>query len=70
MHAFILERLYPTGWRRCAELYWRFSDAARESQRLIGEHDARGVRVLSVRINPDAVLEQVSNPVEEVCCDE
>ena len=61
MQAFLLERLYPTGWRRSGELYWRLTDAERESQRAINECTARGVRVLSVRINPDAVIEMLAD---------
>lgn len=61
MQAFLLERLYPTGWRRSGELYWRLSDAERESLRAMQEQNVRGVRVLSVRINPDAVLELMAD---------
>lgn len=61
MQAFLLERLFPTGWRRSGELYWRLSDAERESQRTMQEQKVRGVRVLSVRINPDAVLELLAD---------
>ena len=61
MQAFLLERLFPTGWRRSGELYWRLSDAERESQRTMYEHKARGVRVLSVRINPEAVIEVLAD---------
>lgn len=70
MRAFLLERLYPTGWRRCGELFWRLSDAARESERLIRKLDARGVRILSVRIDPDPVLEQLPDQLAEVSCNE
>jgi len=61
MQAFLLERLYPTGWRRSGELYWRLSEAERESLRAMQEQNVRGVRVLSVRINPDAVLELMAD---------
>ena len=61
MQAFLLERLFPTGWRRSRDLYWRLSDAERESQRTMQEQKVRGVRVLSVRINPDAVLELLAD---------
>jgi hypothetical protein len=66
MNAFLLERLHPTGWRLGGELYWRLADASRESERLLREHDARGVRVLSVRINPEAILERLADPAGEV----
>lgn len=57
MTGFVLERLFPTGWRRSSELYWRLSDAERESHRTIRDDNARAVRILSVRVNPDAVAE-------------
>ena len=57
MHAFLLEQLFPTGWRRSGDLFWRLSDAERESKRCIRDENVRGVRVLSVRVNPDAVIE-------------
>lgn len=65
MQAFIIEKLFPTGWRRSSELYWRLADAAGESRRTIQEGEARGVRVLAVRINPDAVLESMAEDSEE-----
>ena len=34
MQAFLLEQLFPTGWRRSGELFWRLSDA---------EHDVPGL---------------------------
>ncbi len=61
MQAFLLERLFPTGWRRSGELYWRLSDAEHESQRTMQEQKVRGVRVLAVRINPDAVIELMAD---------
>ena len=61
MQAFLLERLYPTGWRRSGELYWRLSDAERESQRTMKHQNVRGVRVLAARINPDAVMELLAD---------
>jgi len=61
MHGFLLERLFPTGWRLSGELFWRFSDAERESQRSITEGEVRGVRVLSARINSDAVVELLAD---------
>ena len=67
MQAFLIERLYPTGWRRAGNLYWRLSDAERESHRAIKEQAARGMRVLSVRINPDAVLELLANSAGGDC---
>ena len=57
MQAFLLEHLYPTGWRRTGSLFWRLSDATRESRRVVRDGEARGVRVLAVRVLSDAVCE-------------
>jgi hypothetical protein len=64
MQGFLLERLYPMGWRRSGELYWRLTDAERELQRAMRDDCARGVRILSVRVNPEAVLEVLADCVE------
>jgi hypothetical protein len=65
MQGFLLERLFPTGWRRSGELYWRLADAERELQRALCDDCARGVRVLSVRVNPEAVLEVLADCRED-----
>ena len=57
MQAFLLERLYPTGWRRSGELYWQLSEAEHESRRTLKDQQARAVRVLTVRVNPEAIME-------------
>ncbi|QDS86169.1 hypothetical protein EC9_03280 [Rosistilla ulvae] len=57
MNAFVLERLLPTGWRRSGELFWRLEDAMRASQNEISD-GARAIRILSVAINPNAIVEQ------------
>jgi len=57
MQAFVLERLYPSGWRRTGELFWRLSDAQLASRQAISDEAVRAVRILSARINPDAVIE-------------
>lgn len=62
MQGFILEQLYPTGWRREGQLFWRFSDAVLESQRLLAAKEVRGVRVLSVRVLGDALTELRREP--------
>ncbi|MEE3368794.1 MAG: hypothetical protein VX346_05575 [Planctomycetota bacterium] len=65
MQAFLLERLFPTGWRRSGELFWQWSEAERESRRTIREQKVRGVRVLAVRVNPDAVVEWTGTSLED-----
>lgn len=59
MQGFVLEQLFPTGWRRDGQLYWRYGDADREADRLLRECEARGVRILSVRVNPEAIAERL-----------
>ncbi len=56
MTGFVLEKLYPNGWRRSNELFWRFEDANHAAKEAIGDL-ARAVRVLPVRVSPYAVHE-------------
>jgi hypothetical protein len=69
VHAFILELLFPTGWRRSGELYWRVVDAEFAARRALAD-TARGARVLPVRVSATAVIELVaersSDPDPEV----
>ena len=66
MTAFLLERLYPSGWRRGGELFFRFADANREADRLVRENSVRGVRVLPVRIGANAVAEMYADEGEPI----
>jgi hypothetical protein len=59
VQAFVLEHLFPTGWRRDGQLFWRFGDAEREASRILKDGEARGVRILPVRVNSDAVFERL-----------
>lgn len=52
MSGFLLERLFPTGWRRTGEVYWSYLDAESEANRAL-EDGARSVRILSVSIGPE-----------------
>jgi hypothetical protein len=56
VQGYLLELLFPTGWRRTGEVYWRFADAEHAARQAMAE-TARGARVLPIRICPDAVLE-------------
>ena len=56
MQGFLLELLFPAGWRCPGEIYWRFSDAEHAARRALAD-TARAVRVIPVRVSPDAVLE-------------
>lgn len=55
MKAYLLERLFPTGWRRNGELHWRLSDAKAEARRLVDKGNARAIRVLPVNVEGESV---------------
>ena len=59
MQGYLIERLYPTGWRRDGQIWWRFADAAVECERAIAEDMVRGIRILACRVDPDAVHERL-----------
>lgn len=59
MNGFLLEKLGPVGWRRESQIYWRFEDASTESERLLAASEARAVRILILRVNPDAIAEKL-----------
>jgi hypothetical protein len=65
MTGYLLEVLFPTGWRRHSQLHWRFADAERAAHCAIHQDHARGVRVLPVRVMRDAVLELTADQAEE-----
>ena len=66
MQGYVLELLFPTGWRRTGQILWRYDDAIREADRILTDDEARGVRILSVRVHPEAVLERLSECKPEV----
>jgi hypothetical protein len=57
VQGYLLELLFPTGWRRPGTIYWRFTDAESAARQSLSKNAARGARVMPVRILPDAVLE-------------
>ena len=57
MLAYLIERLYPTGWRRDGQVFWRLADAAAESDRALAAGEVRGTRILAARVCPDALAE-------------
>ena len=57
MRAFLIERLFPTGWRRDGELLWRLTDAISECERARDAGELRAARVLPARIFSEAVFE-------------
>ena len=61
MHGFLIERLFPTGWRRDGQLWWRYADALTECERALGQDFIRGVRILAVRIQPEAIHEELAS---------
>lgn len=51
MSGFIIESLYPSGWRRSSQVYWRYQDAVREAETQLAEEEASAVRVLAIRVD-------------------
>jgi hypothetical protein len=66
MTGFLIERLNPVGWRRDNLIYWLLADATAEAERMIATAEARAVRILALRVNPDAIYELGSNQICEV----
>lgn len=64
MSGYILETLFPTGWRRTGEIFWRFADAEREANRRLADDAARAVRILSVLIGTCPVYESIRSEPE------
>jgi hypothetical protein len=58
MNAYLIELLFPTGWRRMGELQWRVGDAIATGEHAIAD-GARGYRVLAVTVQPAAVVEHL-----------
>jgi hypothetical protein len=59
MVAYLLERLYPAGWRRGGEMYWRLGDAVAAGEAAIEDDVVGGYRVLVANVNPQAVVERL-----------
>jgi len=57
VNGFLLEVLFPTGWRRAGDIHWRFADAELAARQALDEDLARAARVLPVQVLPAAVLE-------------
>jgi hypothetical protein len=57
MQGYLLEVLFPTGWRRSGNILWRFAEAEVAARAAIAEDEARAVRVLPVRVFRTSVLE-------------
>jgi len=66
MAAFLIECLFPSGWRRDGGLFWRLDDVSHEANRILREREARGVRILTVRVNDDAIFERIAEREEAV----
>ncbi len=62
MNAYVLELLYPTGWRRSSELHWRYTDATEAAMAVINDMTVRAARVLPVRVQAIEVF-SVERPV-------
>ena len=58
MTGFLLELLYPTGWRRSGELYWRLGDCIAAGEEALDD-GARGYRCLPAVIQAEAASERL-----------
>jgi len=59
MLAYLIERLYPGGWRRDGEVHWRLGDAMAAADAAVADDLVRGYRILAAQINPAAVAEHL-----------
>jgi hypothetical protein len=66
VQGFILEILFPTGWRRNGQILWRYGDAIRESTRVLAASGVRGIRILTVSVHPEAIHERIAEQDMEV----
>ncbi len=57
MNAFLLERLFETGWKLEGPVYWTLPLATKEAARLVRRGLARRVRVRSVIVSDAPVAE-------------
>ncbi|MEN6405264.1 MAG: hypothetical protein ABFC77_02210 [Thermoguttaceae bacterium] len=60
MQAFLIERLFSTGWRRDGELFWQLSDAISECERSLDAGELRAARIIPVKILTESVFETQS----------
>jgi hypothetical protein len=56
VQGYLIELLFPTGWRRPGEIYWRFADAEHAARQAVAE-SARAARVIPLRVSENSVLE-------------
>lgn len=54
MEAFLLERLFATGWKLEGEVFWTHALAAKEAERLVRRKFARAVRIRPVTVSETA----------------
>jgi hypothetical protein len=57
MQAFLLERLFETGWKLEGPIFWTLPLATKEAERLIRRKAARRVRVRPVSVDDEAVAD-------------
>ena len=58
MNGLLLELLFPTGWRRNGELFWRVGDAIAAGEESLDD-GASGYRILPAAIQPTAISERL-----------
>ena len=57
MQAFLLERLFESGWKLEGPVYWTLQLATKEAERLVRRKTARRVRVRPVTVADESVAE-------------
>lgn len=57
MQAFILERLFETGWKLEGPVLWTLPLAMKEAERLVRRKAARSVRVRPITVSDSSVAE-------------
>ena len=57
MQAFLLERLFDSGWKLEGPIFWTMPSAASEAARLVRRKAARRVRIRPIDISDGSVAE-------------
>lgn len=57
MQAFLLERLFETGWKLEGPVYWTLDLATKEASRMIRRRAARRVRIRAVTVADESVAD-------------
>ncbi len=64
MQAFLIERLFETGWKLEGPVYWTFDLATKEATRMLRRRIARRVRIRPIEVSDASIVELPSAVVE------